>query len=303
MLGIPYKILLGITTLAVGVVFYQAVEISSLSDQLAAASSRVSKTETKGPHLKKEEDDLSRGKNQSEERQELESQSSLSFEDQRKTAAAPEFKPSHHKEQPLRLKREASSGSEESPSSNAKSEQSAFVGSILKLAQRASKLDQYILQSRYKDAADWDLLTESDWLKVVTEFPDLDQQQQLELAVQELQKLAQANFLRAVSQGLGGVDVAGKLTQITDINQFLAEPISDDILSRYELLPASALGDWKKMFPGESIPPEVTIREAQSVNGTQGSSPYFYMGIYLTGGRVSRIISQVSGALPTKSSN
>jgi hypothetical protein len=177
----------------------------------------------------------------------------------------------------------AGRSSTEISGSDGTSGNSAFVKNLIALAEKASDLDRRFKAFPELDIPEVALLSESDWISVVSEHPKLETADDIRRALEAITNKAKS---KAIGHLRSAVSMAGHTRQgsappesLDALMPTLRQKLTEPMLQRYELLPMARVEQsWLdqpsvqrnlKEQAEKGNPPTLVLREKDAVAGTQ----------------------------------
>ena len=163
----------------------------------------------------------------------------------------------------------------------------SFTENLLTLAEKASKLDHAFNTFPALEIPELALLTEADWIKAVLDHPKLETPDEIRPALESLISRAKQRALDTFRDAVRRTGLESNSKPIANLYPLFSElrqKMSEEILQRYEVLPASNVDagwlgqpDVKKQLAEVDQPPSLVIREKNPVGGWQQVLIFFAM--------------------------
>jgi hypothetical protein len=130
----------------------------------------------------------------------------------------------------------------------------SFTDNLIRLADKASKLDQAFKNFPALEIPELALLNEADWIKAVSDHPQLETPDQIRRALESLVNSAKNHAINVFRDAVTRTGFGSESKPLESLDPLLAElrkKLNGDILQRYELLPPA------RLEPGWLEQPEV----------------------------------------------
>ncbi|MEY2599095.1 MAG: hypothetical protein RLZZ142_1354, partial [Verrucomicrobiota bacterium] len=136
----------------------------------------------------------------------------------------------------------------------------SFTDNLIRLADKASKLDQAFKNFPALEIPELALLNEADWIKAVSDHPQLETPDQIRRALESLANSAKSRAMDAFRDAVSRTGPGSESKPLENLDPLLAElrkKMNEEILQRYEILPSA------RLEPGWREEPEVKSHLAE----------------------------------------
>ena len=159
------------------------------------------------------------------------------------------------------------------------SDGASFTDNLIRLAEKASNLDHAFKNFPALEIPELALLNEADWIKAVSDHPNLETPDQIRRALESLVTNAKHRAVDAFREAVGRTGSGNESKPIANLDPLLTElrkKLNEDILQRYEILPSAGLEPgWlekrevKEHLAAVKQSPSLVVREKKSDDGKQ----------------------------------
>ncbi|MEI6713103.1 MAG: hypothetical protein WCO60_05080 [Verrucomicrobiota bacterium] len=181
----------------------------------------------------------------------------------------------------------SSDGASAASGANSVASSTSFTESLIQLAEKAARLDRGFKAFPALEIPELSLLTEADWIKVVSDHANLETPEQMRRALESLVASAKGRALEVFRDAAFRTGVGSDTKSTANLDPLLSElrqKLNGQILQRYELLPAASLEsgwfeqpDVKRHVSSVDQAPALIVREKAPAGGQQQVLVFFAM--------------------------
>lgn len=161
----------------------------------------------------------------------------------------------------------------------------SFTDSLIQLAEKAARLDRAFKAFPALEIPELGLLNEADWIKAASDHSKLETPEQMRRALEALVTRAKGRAMEVIQEAAHRTGVYSDAKSIANLDPLLSElrnKLNEDILQRYELLPAASVESaWfdqpevKDHVSGVQQTPSLIVREKSAAGGQQQVTVFF----------------------------